>query len=63
MAGSSALETRLLDPNFLCFAAVAYERNDQPAKADAALNSAGKLPFVDCYHFRGDVLELRAISM
>jgi tetratricopeptide (TPR) repeat protein len=54
---SPAVSTQ--DPNFLCFAAVAYERNDQPAKADAALNSVGKLHFVDCYRFRGDVLELR----
>jgi len=47
------------DPILICFAAVTYERNDQPAKADAALNSVGKLHFVDCYRFRGDVLESR----
>lgn len=46
-------------PNIPCFAAVAYERNDQPAKAEAALNSVGKLHFVDCYRFRGDVLGSR----
>jgi tetratricopeptide (TPR) repeat protein len=46
-------------PNTLCFAAVSYELIAQPAKADAALNATGKLHFVDCYRFRGDVLESR----
>ena len=46
-------------PNTLCFAAVTYERTGQHAKADAALDSAGKLNFVDCLRFRGDVLDLR----
>jgi tetratricopeptide (TPR) repeat protein len=31
----------------------------QPAKADAALDAVGTLTFVDCYRFRGDVLDLR----
>ena len=46
-------------PYTLCFAAVTYERTGQHAKADAALDSAGKLNFVDCLRFRGDVLDLR----
>jgi len=44
---------------FICYAAVTYEKTGQPAKADAALNAVGKLTLVDCYRFRGDVLDLR----
>lgn len=44
---------------FICYAAVTYERIGQPAKADAALNAVGKVTLVDCYRFRGDVLDLR----
>jgi tetratricopeptide (TPR) repeat protein len=47
------------NPQLICFAAVTYEKTGEPAKADAALNAVGKLTFVDCYRFRGDVLELR----
>jgi tetratricopeptide (TPR) repeat protein len=47
------------NPATICYAAVSYEKTGQPAKADAALNAVGKLTFVDCYRFRGDVLELR----
>ena len=45
-------------PCHICYAAVTYEKTGQPAKADAALNPAGK-SFVDCYRFKGDVLDLR----
>ena len=31
----------------------------EPAKADAALETLGKLTYADCYRFRGDVLDLR----
>jgi len=47
------------NPNTICFAALTYEKTGQPAKANAALNSVGKLTFVDCYRFRGDLLGLR----
>jgi tetratricopeptide (TPR) repeat protein len=43
----------------ICYAAPIYEKTGQPAKADAALNAVGKLTFVDCYRFKGDVLDLR----
>jgi tetratricopeptide (TPR) repeat protein len=46
-------------PQYICFAALTYEKTGQPAKADAALNAVGKLTFVDCYRFRGDVLDTR----
>ena len=47
------------DSNTICFAAVTYQKTGQPGKADAALTAVGKLTFVDCYRFRGDVLDLR----
>jgi tetratricopeptide (TPR) repeat protein len=47
------------NPGNICSAALTYEKTGQPAKADAALNAVGKLPFVDCYRFRGDLLDLR----
>jgi tetratricopeptide (TPR) repeat protein len=47
------------NPQHICYAAVTYEKTGQPAKADAALNAVGKLTLVDCYRFRGDLLELR----
>jgi tetratricopeptide (TPR) repeat protein len=47
------------NPGYICYAAVTYEKTGQPAKADAALNPAGKLTLVDCYRFRADVLDLR----
>jgi tetratricopeptide (TPR) repeat protein len=43
----------------ICLAAVTYQKTGQPGKSDAALNAVGKLTFVDCYRFRGDVLDLR----
>jgi tetratricopeptide (TPR) repeat protein len=45
--------------NTICYAAPTYEKTGQPAKADAALNAVGKLTFVDCYRFQGDVLDMR----
>ena len=44
---------------YICYAALTYEKTGQPAKADAALNAVGKLTFVDCYRFRGDLLDSR----
>jgi tetratricopeptide (TPR) repeat protein len=38
---------------------VTHQKTGQPGKADAALNAVGTLTFVDCYRFRGDVLDLR----
>jgi hypothetical protein len=46
------------NPNVICFAALTYEKTGQPARADAALDAV-KLPFVDCYRFRGDLKDLR----
>ena len=46
-------------PQFICYAAVTYEKTGQRAKAEAALNAVGKVTLVDCYRFRGDVLDLR----
>jgi tetratricopeptide (TPR) repeat protein len=48
-----------LNPNEFCYSAVTYQKTGQPQKADAALNIVGSLTFVDCYRFRGDVLDLR----
>jgi tetratricopeptide (TPR) repeat protein len=48
-----------LNPPQICSAAVTYEKTGQHAKADAALDAIGKLTFVDCHRFRGDVLDLR----
>ena len=51
------------DPLPICYAAVTYEKTGQPAKAQAALDAPQKAvgvgTFVDCYRFRGDVLDLR----
>jgi tetratricopeptide (TPR) repeat protein len=47
------------NPPYICYAAVTYEKTGQPARADAVLNAVGKLTFVDCYRFKGDVLDLR----
>jgi tetratricopeptide (TPR) repeat protein len=50
-------------PWTMCWAAPTYEKAGQPAKADAALAApqqvVGVSTYVDCYRFRGDVLELR----
>ncbi len=51
-----------LNPPYMCYAAVTYEKTGQPAKAQAALDAPQKAvgvgTFVDCYRFRGDVLDL-----
>jgi len=51
------------NPPYMCWAAPTYQRTGQPAKADAALDAPIKAVgidhFVDCYRFRGDVLDLR----
>ena len=47
------------NPQYICYAAVSYEKTGQHAKADAALNPYGGKTFVDCYRFKADVLELR----
>jgi tetratricopeptide (TPR) repeat protein len=47
------------DPHYICFAALTYEKTGQSVKADAALDAVGNLTFVDCYRFKGDVLDLR----
>jgi tetratricopeptide (TPR) repeat protein len=44
---------------YACRAALTYEKTGQPAKADDAINAVGKLSFVDCARFRGDLLDLR----
>ncbi len=50
-------------PSYMCWAAPTYQRTGQPAKADTALaapmKAIGISTFVDCYRFRGDVLDLR----
>jgi tetratricopeptide (TPR) repeat protein len=52
-----------LNSQGICYAAVTYEKTGQPAKAQAALDAPQKAvgigTFVDCYRFRGDVLDLR----
>jgi tetratricopeptide (TPR) repeat protein len=47
------------NPFYICYAAVTYEQTGQPTKADAALKPFGNGTFVDCYRFKGDVLDLR----
>lgn len=47
------------NPQYICYAAMTYEKTGQPAKADAALSAVGTLNFVDCYRFKGDLLDLR----
>jgi tetratricopeptide (TPR) repeat protein len=47
------------NPQNICYAALTYEKTGQPAKADAALKPVGTPTFVDCYRFRGDVLDAR----
>jgi tetratricopeptide (TPR) repeat protein len=47
------------NPNSICLAALTYEKTGQSAKADTALNAVGTLTFVDCYRFKGDVLDSR----
>jgi tetratricopeptide (TPR) repeat protein len=50
----------IANPSWICYAAVTYEKTGQPAKADAALKPFGGFTMVDCYRFKGDVLDLRA---
>jgi hypothetical protein len=47
------------NPQNICYAAVIYERTGQPAKADVALKPFGGFTYVDCYRFKGDILDLR----
>ncbi len=51
------------NPSYMCFAAPTFEKTGQTAKADAALDApmkaVGISTFVDCYRFKGDVMELR----
>jgi Tetratricopeptide repeat len=47
------------NPQWICYAAATYEKTGQPAKADAALKPFGGFTLVDCYRFKGDVLDLR----
>ena len=51
------------NPPIMCWAAPTYEKTGQAAKADAALaaplKEVGISTYVDCYRFKGDVLELR----
>jgi tetratricopeptide (TPR) repeat protein len=47
------------NPPYICYAAVTYEKTGQSSKADAALTPYGGHTFVDCYRFKGDVLDLR----
>jgi tetratricopeptide (TPR) repeat protein len=51
------------NPPSICWAAPTWQRTGQPAKADAALaapmKAVGISTFVDCYRFKGDVLDLR----
>ncbi len=44
-------------PGYTCWAAPAEEWAGHPDKADAVLKSAGR--YVDCYRFRGDILDHR----
>jgi tetratricopeptide (TPR) repeat protein len=44
-------------PGYACWIAPAEEFAGHPDKADAVLNSAGR--YVDCYRFRGDILDHR----
>ena len=44
-------------PGYLCWVAPAEEMAGRPAKADAVLAAAGR--YVDCYRFRGDILDHR----
>jgi tetratricopeptide (TPR) repeat protein len=46
-------------PYFFCYSAATYQKTGQPQKADAVLNEVGAMTFVDCYRFRGDVLDVR----
>ncbi len=50
-------------PQIICWAAPTYQRTGQSVKADAALaapmKAVGITTYVDCYRFRGDVLDLR----
>jgi tetratricopeptide (TPR) repeat protein len=47
------------NPQYMCYAADTYQKTGQAAKADAALAAVGQMTYVDCYRFRGDVLDLR----
>jgi tetratricopeptide (TPR) repeat protein len=59
----SNLEVANKMPSTICHAAPVYAKLGDTAKADAALDAPIKVfgigTYVDCYRFRGDVLELR----
>ena len=46
-------------PSYICWAAMTFERTEQPNKADAALNAVGLLSHPDCFRFKADLLDLR----
>ena len=50
-------------PSTMCWAAPTYERTAERAKADAALaapmKGVGSSTYLDCYRFKGDVVDLR----
>jgi tetratricopeptide (TPR) repeat protein len=50
---------RTNNPHTICFAAPSYEKAGESARAEAALDAVGTLTLVDCYRFRGDILDLR----
>ena len=43
----------------ICYVAPALERGGRHADADTALDAVANLTFVDCYRFRGDILDSR----
>src|SRR6202167_1377060 len=43
----------------ICYVAPALERVGRHAAADVALEAVGMLTFVDCYRFKGDILDAR----
>ncbi len=45
--------------SLICYVAPALERAGRRADADAALEAVEKLTFVDCFRFRGDILDGR----
>jgi tetratricopeptide (TPR) repeat protein len=43
----------------ICYAAPAFERSGRHVEADATVNATGNIKYVDCYRFRGDILDGR----
>ncbi len=48
-----------LNPKYICYSAVTYEKTGQAAKAEAALKPFGGADAVDCHRFKADILALR----